>query len=106
MSNAQTWGEFKREIVEIANENIALMDGTTKPVQELFRNAEIVWGIWQDANEPDGIGTLVMKGAKLLREIGSNGKDMPNVVFTAIPCVCLEQAIAARNKFGTPDADA
>jgi hypothetical protein len=87
-------------LVKLANENMALMDGTTGPVKKLFDEGEIVFGVWQDPDEQYGVGCLLLKGYELLRECVSNGE---NIVArtTAIPCECYEQAIAAKRVFGS-----
>jgi hypothetical protein len=58
--------DFLRQLVEMANQNMELMDGTTEPIKRLFEAGEIVIGVWQDLSRPYGIDFLVLKGAKLL----------------------------------------
>jgi hypothetical protein len=94
-----------RQLVEMTNQNIELMDGTTEPIKRLFERGEIVIGVWQDSSRQYGIGTLVLKGAKLLMETIAS-KQTATARISAIPCSCLEQAIAAQQIFGTPDHDA
>jgi hypothetical protein len=46
-----------RRFVEMANDNEALMDGTAAPVKRIIDDAaDVVWGVYQDANEPYGVG--------------------------------------------------
>ena len=97
--------EVMRTLVELANQNMALMDGTTGPIKRLFEEGEIVVGVWQDTEERYGIGYLVLKGARLLQEVVASGENATARV-TAIPCECYEQPVAAKQTFGTRDYDA
>ena len=94
-----------RQLVEMTNQNIARLDGTTGPIKRMFEENEIVFGVWQDASKPHGIDFLVLKGAKLLLESVASNQAV-TARTSAIPCECLEQAIAAKQVFGTPDHDA
>jgi hypothetical protein len=68
---------------------------------------EIVIGVWQDLAEPCGIGFLVLKGRKLLESIASNQSITARLSrLSVIPRECHEQAIAAKQVFGTRDYDA
>ena len=82
-----------------------MLDGTTGPIKKLFDEAEIVVGVWQDPNEQHGVGYLVLKGEKLLRECFASGENL-TARTTAIPCECYEQAVAAKQVFGGRDLDA
>jgi hypothetical protein len=97
--------DFMRRLVKMTNENITRLDGTTEPIKRMFEEGAIVIGVWQDASRPYGVGTLVLKGAKLLMETITSGQPV-NAHISAIPCECLEQAIASKEKFGTRDYDA
>jgi hypothetical protein len=97
--------DLMRRLVEMTNRNIAKLDGTTEPIKRMFEEGEIVIGVWQDAGKPHGIDFLVLKGAKLLLEAVASGQAV-TVSISAIPCMCIEQAIAAKQKFGTCDYDA
>lgn len=62
----------------------------------------LVFGVFQDADEPDGVGMLLVKGHALLREIVASGKAWP-VDMTGVPCACAEQAEALRLVAGESD---
>jgi hypothetical protein len=97
--------DFMRQLVDMTNQNTTRLDGTTEPIKRMFEEGEIVIGVWQDSRRPYGVGTLVLKGAKLLMETITSGQPITARV-SAIPCECLEQAIAAKEKFGTRGYDA
>jgi hypothetical protein len=46
------------ELVELANANRDRMDGTTDAVKEIFAENDVVFGIWQDPEEPHGVGEM------------------------------------------------
>jgi hypothetical protein len=96
--------EFKAHLVEIANDvQTNLLDGTMTPVYRLIEASDLVLAVWQDAEEPDGVGMYVIKGDRLLRTIIAENKAMP-AKMTAVPCECLEQAVALKQVAGEPDA--
>jgi hypothetical protein len=59
--------EFKQRAVEMANRHHAAMQGMTKKqamqfVKEILAENELVVAVWQDPDEPDGVGMLLIKG--------------------------------------------
>jgi hypothetical protein len=92
--------DFIQQLVDTANANDAIMDGTMKPVMELIATNDVVYGIWQDSAEPGGVGTLIVKGENRLREIAATGVSQESRI-TAIKCITLEQAEALRQHVGT-----
>jgi hypothetical protein len=101
--NSSDLGEFKRLAVEMANANRDAMDGTMTPIRCLIADNEMVVAVWQDAEEPDGVGLLVIKGDRFLRTVIAENRPMP-ARYTAIPCTCIEQAIALKEVAGEPPA--
>jgi hypothetical protein len=97
--------EDLRCLVEKANKNMHLMDGTLEPVKRLPEGAEIAVGVYQDPTERYGVGYLVLKGGKLLRECVASGENIAARV-TAIPCGSYEQAVVAKEVLGDRDLDA
>jgi hypothetical protein len=104
----------KSAIVDLANESRALMDGTIEPVKRIIEENEVVFGVWQDDDEPDGVGILLIKGQRRLGALAESGKPAPTgaerltlpaavMKVSAIPCLCLEQAEAARLTLGEDD---
>jgi hypothetical protein len=68
----------------------------SKHVGRLVRDSTMVFGVWPDSGEPDGIGTQIIKGDEML--VPLDGFVMPEAVsVAAIPCVGLDQAAAARD---------
>jgi hypothetical protein len=97
--------DFVRWLVDTANE-MKVQLGATKSeyivwstIKRAFAEADIVIGVWQDADEPYGVGILLLKGSKLLNEISANGVER-DATMTALPCNSREQAIAVYGVFG------
>ncbi len=88
-------GRFKHQLVALANANRENITEDFATVQAIVDGASLVFGVFRDAAEPDGVGMLVVKGHALLREIVASGKALP-VDMTAVPCSCAEQAEALR----------
>jgi hypothetical protein len=84
----------------MADGNKPLMDGTTRPVKKIIKTADLVFGIWRDASAPDGVGRLIIKGEKALREVIASGKTV-RMRTTAIWCANAEHAAAAKRVFGS-----
>jgi hypothetical protein len=101
--------ELKRRATELANANHSEMQGMSKRaamrfVREILADNEVVFGIWQDFAEPNGVGMLVVKGIAHLRDSIAHGFPI-KVKISAVPCVCHEQALALRQVHGDkPDA--
>lgn len=97
--------DLKRFAVEAANlhrEKLAQISDRMPYIRQQIEDNDLVFGVWQDSSEPDGVGWLPVKGAQKLREIMSGGESVLCSV-TAIPCLCLEQAEALRLHAGEPD---
>ena len=82
--------ELKQQLVELADANEERMDGTTEPVLEIIADSDVVYGVWPDSSEPDGVGTLIIKGSDLVRDIAAT-RGSQTVRLTAIKCVELRQ---------------
>lgn len=85
----------KRDLVEMANANQAIMDGTMAPIRALIAAHDVVVAVWQDSTEPDGVGAVVVKGTNLMREIIASGASQQRRV-TAIASTDHAQAEALR----------
>ena len=95
-------GRFKHQLVALANANRENITEDFATVQAIVDGASLVFGVFQDAAEPDRVGLLLVKGHALLREIMASGKAMPTDV-TAVSCTCIEQAEALRIVAGESD---
>jgi hypothetical protein len=91
--------EFKAEILGIANRNQARMGGTLGQVKQIIDGAELVFAVYPDNDSLDGIGMLVLKGERLLKECFASGASV-SVRVSAVSCVNVEQAVAADDLFG------
>jgi hypothetical protein len=102
--------DWQQPIVEMANANQALMDGTIGPVQRIIDSAEIVFAVWQDPDAPHGVGMLLIKGKHRLKAIAAGDNAAPPGTLAlsistrcrvnAVACVCAEQAEALRQELG------
>ena len=92
----------KAKIVEMANAVQPLLDGSMQPIEALLNANDIVFAVWQGADEPDGVGFRVVKGQRRLMAITTSNKAEP-LKMTAIPCISLEQAVALQQVAGETD---
>lgn len=92
-----------QSIVDMANNNNALMDGTMEPVLNILRSHEVVIGVWQDVESPNGFDTLIIKGISLVRNAYCSEGGPCSALVTAIAVVCPEQAEALRQLHGGMD---
>ena len=99
------WGlsaEKTKELVDMADENRELLDGTMGPVKRMFAAADIVWGVWRDSQEPNGVGLMLLKGQEKVKEIMESESD-GELMEIAIPCESLEEAAGLQDELGEPD---
>jgi hypothetical protein len=96
---------FVRCLVDLANRNEAIMDGTIEPVRRLVAEGDVVFAVWQDPNEQYGVGFLVVKGEKLLKEFVAS-RTAHAIGYSALKCICADQAIALKQVLGDRDHDA
>jgi hypothetical protein len=81
------------------------MDGTTEPVRRILAEGDVVFGVWQDPEEEFGVDYLVVKGAKVLKEILASQTTQVGRI-SAVKCICEEHAIALQQVLGDRDHDA
>ena len=65
------------EIVACANENAAVLDGSMAPIHGILDASDLVFCVWQDATEPDGVGMMIVKGKRRLEAIGAASNPLP-----------------------------
>lgn len=97
--------KLKRQMVDVANANSASMDATISLVKEIIDANEIVFAVWKDRREADGVGMQVVKGQALLPlllECMASGQPLTRTV-SAIKCSSLEQVIALDQTLGEQD---
>ena len=97
--NEDSTDETKRDMVEFVNEHFAGSDEPVISIREILDSSDVVFGLWQDPEEPDGVGMYVIKGKNLMREVLASDKPA-KVVMTAVPCENAAHAIAAEQAFG------
>lgn len=96
--------QFQRQMTEIANVHQIAMRGMNGQaalayVKNIIDNATIVFGVYQDAASLNAVGMHVIKGVRELQAVVTSGKT-EQLDAAAIPCIDLEQAIAAEQKLG------
>jgi hypothetical protein len=94
----------KMRLVESANEHRARIRSMSPTramlyVEEILAESDVVYGVWSDPSEDDGVGTWLVKGRSLLRDIEVR-KTAATVRTSAVPCDCLEQAAALQRTLG------
>jgi hypothetical protein len=89
-----------RLLVALANTNDAVVDGPAEAILRLIAANDVVFAVWKDRAAPDGVGTLIVKGANRMRDIAATGVSMKCCV-AAINCDTYEQAKALRQRVDT-----
>jgi hypothetical protein len=74
---------FKRKMVEVANANNAWLTGRPDELLQIVNNNDVVVAVWQDDQEADGIGLMIVKGEALLQRV-SEGLNSAGIRTTAI----------------------
>jgi hypothetical protein len=85
-------------MVEKANANAALMNGTDDMVMKIIAENDVVWGVWQDATQRDGVGLHLIKGRHPLKITPAS--SLPGIRVSAIPCAGYGDAVAKRRDIG------
>jgi hypothetical protein len=96
--------ELLRQMTDVANRHQEAMRGMSEReagtyVKRTIGAATIVVGIFADAGSPNGVGMHVIKGSRELQVVIASGQP-DQFLIDAIPCVELEQAIAAAEVWG------
>ena len=93
---------LQTKATEIANQHHDVMQGMTERatadyVKRVIADAPLVFGVYQDAESPNGVGMYIIKGKRELQ--ASIAAGLP-ILVNAIPCIDREQAIAAAEAHG------
>jgi hypothetical protein len=78
-TGAKSRDNLIRQLVELANAN---NDDFVMDYQWVKKNIDandLVVAVWQDPSEPLGVGTLIIKGRRLLREVIATNTATPGV---------------------------
>ena len=102
MPDHPEFAALKKQAVVVANEVGKTLTGDFAEVEKLVEANAVVFAVWPDAEEPDGVGLMIVKGQQRLRSIIANGRR-DTVKFTAIPCIEAEQAMALKRVAGERD---
>jgi hypothetical protein len=98
--------DFKRLMVDKANKHREAMEmedmsgrQAMQYVEGIVDGAMIVFGVFPDAESPDGVGMHIIKGSRELQSVMASGRAKV-VAIDAVPCIQLEQSIAAEQVLG------
>ena len=93
---------FVQRLVQIANAHVfddRMAD--TERLRQLIEAHEVVFGVWQDADKPNGVDVLLVKGDAFGdMEAIMDEMDTARVRLTAVRCCEAEEAHAMRKVFG------
>ncbi|EHP91343.1 hypothetical protein [Methylorubrum extorquens] len=90
-------------IVRLANEKTdAMIAGGgdhLASVERTFREAELVWGVWQDGRAPHGVRTAILKGRGMLTLL-AQGTRSRAVRVAGIRLADAAEGIVMSERFG------
>jgi hypothetical protein len=104
MDDHQWIEQLRQKMTDVANEHHKAMLGMSEKaaadyVKRTIAAGTIVFGVYQDPNEPSGIGMHIIKGRREMQAVIASCQP-EQFVFDAIPCTEKEQAIAADQLWG------
>jgi hypothetical protein len=99
-----TQEDIKRVMVDKANRHREAMQHmcggqALQYVEGIIEGAAIVLGVFPDAESSDGVGMHIIKGLREVQSVMASGRA-ESFAMDAVPCIDLEQAIAARQVLG------
>jgi hypothetical protein len=103
-TEGQRMQQFRRAMAEVAEQHRQALEPLSPReagdyVKRLIDDHPIVFGVWADPSHPNGFDLLIIKGERELQVAIASGEAL-TVRTAAVPCVCIEQAIAARDTWG------
>jgi hypothetical protein len=85
-------------LIQIADANPTMADGL-EAVRRVVADSQVAVALWPDDTGPDGVATLLIKGAPLFRAI-LTGDTQDEITITAIRCIDGAQAMALSDACG------
>lgn len=73
----------KIDLIDLANRTHPLLDGTLARVVEIMSGSDLFFCVWLTADESDGVGIKMVKGADLLERISRDDEK----ALVAVGCV-------------------
>ena len=78
--------EFRRKLVThliaMADGNDQfIMDGTDGPIRDMLNRFDMLFAIWRDASEADGIGVVLLEGGQAAAPGSQAGTRMKDTAF-------------------------
>ena len=90
----QAYRAFKQQVIALAECREERSTGSSQ-VEALLRDGSMVFAVWRNASELDGVGVLVIKGQAYLRSIIRDNHPLPPN-SCVIECQDYVQACALR----------
>ena len=90
--------EFARRANEMEDEAIAVGADPNVWLRGAFK-ADVVYGVWQDFNEPGDVGVAMLKGWGAMDRIIATGKK-ETLGYTWVRCQSIEQTEAMYRELG------
>ena len=94
--------EIMQMLVDLTNNT---RHDTAQEIKQILAESQVVFGVWIDAKEPSGFCYIILKGARVIKEITATG-IATTMKIAAIPCIEPEHAVAMKVLFGDHDNDA
>jgi hypothetical protein len=75
------------------------MDGTDGPIRDMLNSFDLMFAIWRDASEADGIGVLLLEGRRRVAAIVAGGQTGTRLNTTAFWCKNSNEAFWVAGQF-------
>lgn len=102
---SETYATLLRQLVALAEKTHAALASALASagdeadavlvIWQVVDAADFAFAVWPDADAPHGVGCMLIKGNKRLRELVAEGRSEPHRI-TALACGSVEQAHALR----------
>ena len=91
---------FRRGLADMANARVENgFTGAGDELRQIIESHDVVFAVWQDASQPDGVGITLIRGDALL-DTSVDTHHPLSTNLTAIPCAEFEEAEAMRKVYG------
>jgi hypothetical protein len=67
----------RAKLLAAAEANQKLIEGNPDAVKQIIDSSALVFGVWRDPKETDGVGMAMIKGARRLRAVASSVESPP-----------------------------
>lgn len=77
---------------------------TEDELRRIFQENIVVFAVWNDPDEPGGLGALIVQGQHALDRI-VEGAEIDDLAFTALPCRSRNEADELRRLYASSDPE-